>query len=357
MTSPDRTNGKRMQYRRLGQTDLQVSLLCLGSMTWGGQNTEAEGHAQLDYAVDRGINFIDTAEMYPFARDRSNAGLTETIIGNWLGRRGDRDKLVIATKIAPAAERMSLPRGGDDRLDEKNIIRAVDDSLRRLQTDYIDLYQTHWPDRQANFFGKLDYRHNPDLDGTPVEETLSALDKVVRAGKIRHVGVSNETPWGVAEHLRAADAGAGPRIVSIQNPYNLLNRTFEIGLAEFAHREKTGLLAYSPLAFGTLSGKYLDDRRPEGARLTLFRDFKRYLKPNGVRATKEYCRLAREYGLDPAQMALAFVNSRPFLISNIIGARTMEQLRSNMDSVDLELPDDLLEKIEAVHADNPNPGP
>lgn len=347
-----------MEYRQLGQTDIRVSLLCLGSMTWGEQNTEAEGHAQLDYAVDAGINFIDTAEMYPFAEHRRNAGLTESIIGNWLKKRNDRDKLVIATKIAPAAEYMSLPRGGDNRLDEKNITRAVDASLKRLNTDYIDLYQTHWPDRRTNFFGQRDYRHEPDADGTPIEETLATLDKVVHAGKIRHVGVSNETPWGVAEHLCLAAAGSGPRIVSVQNPYSLLNRIFEIGLAEIAHREHVGLLAYSPLAFGTLSGKYLDGRRPDGARLTRFPDFKqRYLKPNGIRATEEYCRLAREHGLDPAQMALAFANSRPFLTSNIIGARTMEQLRSNIESVNITLTNELLEAIEAVHNDNPNPCP
>lgn len=346
-----------MEYRQLGQTDIRVSLLCLGSMTWGGQNTESEAHEQLDYAVTAGINFIDTAEMYPFPVDSGKIGQTETIIGNWLKKRNDRDKLVIATKIVPAAENLTFVRGGDNRLDRKNIEQAVNDSLKRLNTDYIDLYQTHWPERQANYFGKLDYRHAAEADGTPIEETLAAMDDMVRAGKVRYVGVSNETPWGVAEHLRVAAAASRPRIVSIQNPYNLLNRIFEVGLAEFAHREQVGLLAYSPLAFGTLSGKYLDDSEPEGARLTLYRNFRRYLKPNGVSATEQYCRLAREHGLDPAQMALAFINSRPFVTSNIIGARTMEQLRSNIESVNITLPEDLLTAIEAVHTDNPNPCP
>lgn len=346
-----------MEYRQLGHTDIRVSLLCLGSMTWGGQNSEAEAHEQLDYAVSAGINFIDTAEMYPFPVDSGSIGQTETILGNWLKKRDDRDDLVVATKIAPASGNLSFLRGGNNRLDRKNIEQAVNDSLRRLNTDYIDLYQTHWPERQANFFGKLDYRHAEDCDGTPVEETLAALEDMVRAGKIRYVGVSNETPWGVAEHLRIATAGKGPRIVSIQNPYNLLNRIFEVGLAEFAHRERVGLLAYSPLAFGTLSGKYLDNNQPEDARLTLYPNFQRYQKANGVRATEQYCRLARDYGLEPAQMALAFINSRPFVTSNIIGTTSIEQLRSNIDSLNVVLSDDLLNEIEAIHADNPNPCP
>ncbi|MEX2525363.1 MAG: NADP(H)-dependent aldo-keto reductase [Gammaproteobacteria bacterium] len=346
-----------MEYRQLGQTEIRVSLLCLGSMTWGGQNTEAEAHEQLDHAVDAGINFIDTAEMYPFPVDSGNFGQTETIIGNWLKKRNDRDRLVIATKIAPASDNLSFLRDGNNRLDRKNIEQAVNDSLKRLNTDYIDLYQTHWPERQANFFGKLDYKHSAEGDCTPIEETLAALDDMVRAGKIRYIGVSNETPWGVAEHLRIAAGAARPRIVSIQNPYNLLNRIFEVGLAEFAHREQVGLLAYSPLAFGTLSGKYLENTQPQDARLTLYPNFQRYLKPNGVRATEQYCLLAREHGLDPAQMALAFINSRPFVTSNIIGARTMAQLRSNIESMNIMLPDDLVEAINAVHADNPNPCP
>jgi aryl-alcohol dehydrogenase-like predicted oxidoreductase len=346
-----------VQYRPLGRTGIDISLLCLGSMTFGGQNSEAEAHEQLDAAVDAGINFIDTAEMYPFPVSAENAGRTEAIIGNWLKQRGGRERLVIASKVCPAAGRLSFLRGGENRLDRKNITAAVDASLRRLQTDYLDLYQTHWPERDANFFGKLDYRHHPESDGTPIEETLEAMGDLVRAGKIRHVGVSNETPWGVAEYLRQAERRGLPRIASIQNPYSLLNRSFEIGLAEFAHREDTGLLAYSPLAFGTLSGKYLGGARPQQARLTLFPEFTRYTRERGTAAVGRYCRLAAKHGLDPGQMALAYVNTRPFLASTIIGARTMEQLRSNIASLDLELPAELLEEIEAIHGNDPNPCP
>jgi len=346
-----------MQYRPLGRTGIDISQLCLGTMTFGSQNTEAEAHAQLDAAVDAGINFIDTAEMYPFPVSADSAGRTESILGSWLKQRGGRDRLIIASKICPAAERITFLRGGNNRLDRNNITAAVDASLQRLNTDYLDLYQTHWPEREANFFGKLDYRHTPDADGTPIAETLAAMAGLIEAGKIRCVGVSNETPWGVAEHLRLAETRGLPRIASVQNPYNLLNRSFEIGLSEFAQREDTGLLAYSPLAFGALSGKYLDNARPEGARLTLHPDFKRYTKPRGEAATEHYCRLAAEHGLDPAQMALAYVNTRPFLTSTIIGARTLEQLRSNIASLDVELPEELLDNIEALHGGDPNPCP
>lgn len=346
-----------MQYRPLGRTGINVSQLCLGSMTFGSQNTGAEAHALLDAAVDAGINFIDTAEMYPFPVSADSAGRTESIIGGWLERRGGRARLIIAGKICPAAERVAFLRGGDNRLDKRNITAAVDASLQRLNTDYLDLFQTHWPEREANFFGKLDYRHNPDADGTPIEETLAAMAGLIESGKIRCVGVSNETPWGVAEHLRLSETRDLPRIASIQNPYSLLNRSFEIGLAEFAHREDTGLLAYSPLAFGALSGKYLDGARPEGARLTLHPDFTRYTKPRGAAATRHYCAVAGEYGMDPAQMALAFVNTRPFLTSTIIGARTLEQLRSNIASLDVKLPEELLAKIAEVHDSDPNPCP
>ena len=346
-----------MQYNQLGRTELKVSLLCLGTMTWGEQNTEAEGHAQLDYAIDSGINFIDTAELYPVPPRAETQGQTEIILGSWLAKRKDRDKLVIATKICAVADWIPYIRNGNNRLDRKNIEAALHASLKRLQTDYIDLYQIHWPERDTNYFGKLDYYHAPEKDGVPIAETLHILGELVRAGKIRYLGISNETPWGISEYLRVAQQNSLPRIVSIQNPYNLLNRTFEIGCAEFAHREQVGLLAYSPLGFGVLSGKYLRGARPADCRLSLFDRFSRYTSPLGVHCTEAYVKLARDNQLDPAQMALAFVNSRPFLTSNIIGARTMEQLRNNIDSINIKLSRDILRSIEEIHGQQPNPCP
>ena len=348
-----------MKYSRLGNTDIQISKIGLGTMTWGHQNTEREAHDQLDYALNAGVNFIDTAEMYPVPPVRERYGRTEEIIGAWLKKTGKRDRIILASKLCGASERIDYVRGGGVRLDKKNIEAAVNASLKRLQTDYIDLYQPHWPDRDSNYFGRLNYYHAPDKDLTPIAETLQALDGLVRAGKVRHIGVSNETPWGVAEYLRASRELGLARIVSIQNPYSLLNRTFEIGLAEFAQREQVGLLAYSPLAFGTLSGKYLDGRKPHKARLSLpeFKHYQRYTNAAGIRATADYQLLAVEYDLDPAQMALAFVNSRPFITSNLIGATTPAQLEGNIASIEIELPKDLLRKIEAIHTEQPNPCP
>ena len=346
-----------MQYRQLGNTHLKVSEVCLGTMTWGEQNTEAEGHEQLDYAVNQGINFVDTAEMYPVPPKADTMGRTEAILGSWLAKRKDRDKLVIATKMAAAADWLPYIRNGNNRADKKNIELALNDSLRRLQTDYIDLYQIHWPERDTNYFGKLDYPYPNSNDGVPIGETLAALADFVQAGKIRHIGISNETPWGIAEFLRQAEKHNLPRIVSIQNPYNLLNRTFEIGCAEFAHRDSVGLLAYSPLAFGVLTGKYLDNSKPAGARLTLFDRFTRYTGETGTSMTRAYVELAHEHDLSPAQMALAFVTSRPFVTSNIIGATSMQQLQENIDSIHLQLSEEALRAIEALHMHQPNPCP
>jgi aryl-alcohol dehydrogenase-like predicted oxidoreductase len=346
-----------MQYRQLGRTDLNVSLICLGTMTWGEQNTEAEAHAQLDYAVDAGINFIDTAELYPVPPKEETQGRTEEFLGTWLAKRSDRDQLIIANKVCAAADWTPYLRNGNNRLDSKNIEAAVDASLKRLHTDYIDLYQIHWPERDTNYFGKLGYYHAPEKDGVSIEETLKALSKLVASGKIRYIGISNETPWGIAEYLRVAEQNNVPRIVTIQNPYNLLNRTFEIGAAEFAHRENIGLLAYSPLGFGVLSGKYLNGAKPEAARLTLFERFSRYLNENGIKCTKAYVELARINGLDPAQMALAYVNTRPFLTSTIIGATNMDQLKTNIASIDLEISKDVIKAIEDIHEQQPNPCP
>ena len=346
-----------MEYNNLGQTDIKVSQICLGTMTWGEQNTEEEAHQQLNYAIESGINFIDVAEMYPVPPREETYGLTESYIGNWLSKRKDRDKIILASKVAAKAEWLPYIRGGRIKLDKKNIVQALEDSLRRLKTDYIDLYQMHWPDRDTNFFGKLAYYHAPEKDGIPIAETLAVLNELVKQGKIRTIGISNETPWGCAEYLRISREKELPRIVSIQNPYNLLNRTFEIGISEFSHREQVGLLAYSPLAFGALSGKYLDNQKPEGARLTLFERFNRYLNPQATKATEAYVNLAKKNDLDPSQMALSYVSSRPFLTSNIIGATSMEQLKMDIESINIELSDDVIKDIESIHEKIPNPAP
>jgi len=338
-----------MEYRKLGDTGIDVSVIGLGTMTWGEQNSEEEAHQQLDYALSQGVNFVDTAEMYPVPPQQETQGLTESYIGSWLQQRGCREKIVLASKVAGAADWLPYLRGGP-RLNEQQIDAALQASLQRLQTDYIDLYQLHWPERPTNFFGQLGYVHRDKEDLIPIHETLEALAKHVKAGKIRYLGLSNETAWGAMKFLAIADQMGLPRMVSIQNPYNLLNRTFEVGLAEIAHREALSLLAYSPLAFGMLSGKYVGGKRPANARLTLYSRFTRYLNAQGEAATQAYQAVADKYGIDVAQMALAYVNSRPFLSSNIIGATTMEQLSDNIASIGLTLSDELIGDIERVHS-------
>lgn len=345
-----------MQYRRLGQTELQVSAICLGSMTWGQQNTEADAHQQLDCALSQGVNFIDTAEMYPVPPMADTQGRTEQYIGSWLHVRRNRDKLILASKVTGRADTMSWIRGGP-RLNRTHIETALHASLKRLQTDYLDLYQLHWPDRATNYFGELGYRHKPDDDAVPLQETLEVLNDMVEAGKVRQIGVSNETPWGLMTCLRYVRRTDDARMVSIQNPYSLLNRSFEIGLAECALREQVGLLAYSPLGFGVLSGKYLDGPWPANGRLTLFKRFSRYTSKRAEQAVRAYVGLAQSHGLDPAQMALAYVNSRDFVTATIIGATTMEQLRSNIASISITLPAEVLQGIETIHQQNPNPSP
>lgn len=346
-----------MEYRPLGRTGINVSAICLGTMTWGEQNTEAQAHEQLDYALANGINFVDTAEMYPVPPRQETYGRTEKYIGGWLRGGKKRDKIILASKVVGRSDWLPYIRGGAARLDKKNIEAALDASLKRLQTDYIDLYQLHWPDRNTNFFGKLGYQHDPRDEPILLEETLTALNEFVLSGKIRFIGLSNETPWGTMKVLQIAEKLGLPRAVGIQNPYSLLNRTFEVGLAEVAHRENVGLLAYSPLGFGVLSGKYLRKRRPPGARLTLFDRFSRYNNPQAEAATERYVELARKFGVDAAQMALAYVTSRPFVTSTIIGATTMEQLSSNIASIQLKLLEPVLKGIEAIHQDHPNPAP
>jgi len=351
-----------MIYNELGRTGMQVSRISLGTMTWGRQNTQDEAFAQMDYAQDRGVNFFDTAELYASPPCAETYGATETIIGNWFKVRGGRDKVILASKIACKNVNDQNPpidymRDGGMKLDRANITAAVDASLKRLQTDYIDLYQVHWPERRTNFFGRLGYEHDDNDTSTPIEETLDALAEIVKAGKVRAIGLSNETPWGVMKYLALAEQKGLPRVASVQNPYSLLNRTYEIGLAEVSMREDCGLLAYSPMAFGVLSGKYLGGARPEGARLSLFPYFDRYVRGLTEHATERYVQLANDHGLDPAQMALAFVNRQPFVTANIIGATTTDQLKANIASLDVTLGMEVLEGIEVIHQDIPNPAP
>lgn len=347
-----------MERRRLGTTDLNVSTICLGTMTWGQQNTEAEAHAQLDRALELGINFIDTAEIYPVPPRAETYGRTEEIIGNWFASRpGVRDRVVLASKVAGANNNLPHVRGGA-RLNRRQIMEAIDGSLKRLRTDRIDLYQTHSPDRGVAIFGRPAPLPDPARDGTPIEETLDVLGELVKAGKVRHIGVSNETAYGVMRHLRHAEKSGAPRIQSIQNVYNLLNRRFEEALTEVALRANVKLLPYSALAMGVLTGKYLDGAWPPGARLTLFRErYKRYVGERCIEATRAYVALARRHGIDPAQMALAYVMSRPFVLSTIIGATSVVQLERDVAAATLKLDSELLAGIEAIHAAYPNPAP
>ena len=333
----------------------EVSKICLGTMTWGQQNTEAEAHEQISYALDRGINMLDVAEMYPVPPRAETQGRTEEYIGTWFKKTGLRDKYILATKAAGPNPEFHYLRGGP-RFTREQLMEAVDGSLRRLQTDCIDLYQLHWPDRYTNFFGQRGYLHREQPE-TPIDETLRALQELVAAGKIKTIGLSNETPWGTMKFLELADREGLPRVESIQNPYGLLNRTYEIAMAEVSHREDVGLLAYSPLGMGLLTGKYRHGARPEGSRMAVFERFTRYDGAETLEATEQYLQLADEHGLNPTHMALAFVNTRPFVLSNIIGATTMEQLKMNIDSLDVTLSKDLLKGIEAIQQRLPNPAP
>ena len=346
-----------MDYRELGRTGLKLSSLCLGTMTFGEQNSEADGHAQMDYARERGINMFDAAEIYPVPPKPETQGRTEAIIGTWLAARGSRDKVMIATKVAGRGKMTWLRQdGAKTRHSEAQINEAVEASLRRLRTDYIDLYQLHWPDRPMRIFEGHDYLHLSG-DTHPIDEILGVLAKLVASGKVRCIGLSNETPWGVMSFLKASEQHGLPRLASIQNAYNLVNRSFETGLSEIFYREQVSLLAYSPLGQGYLSGKYEGGALPPGSRKTLFNRLGRYETANGPRAISSYIELARRHGLDPAQMAIAFAVSRPFVTSTIIGATTMEQLKSDIAAAELTLADNVLEDIEQIHLDYPNPCP
>ncbi|SDL66945.1 NADP(H)-dependent aldo-keto reductase [Kriegella aquimaris] len=346
-----------MNYTNLPHTNLEVSKICLGTMTWGKQNSEAEGHEQMDYALEQGVNFFDTAELYPVPAHPDRKSETEKIIGTWFKAKGNRDKVILASKMAGKADFTKFIRTGGFTRD--SIIDAVEGSLDRLQTDYLDLYQLHWPDRNTNYFGKRGYKHSgTDLWEDNIHQVLETLRDLIREGKIRHVGISNETPWGTMRFLEESKVHASlPRIRTIQNPYNLLNRLFEVGLSEISMREKVGLLAYSPLGFGTLSGKYLGGMKPATSRITLFPQYDRYSSETAVAATAKYHKLAQENNMSMAQMALAFVNSRPFLTSNIIGATSMRQLEENIASIDITLNEEVLKGIEEIHNMIPNPAP
>lgn len=349
-----------MKFNPLGQTNIQVPEICLGTMTFGEQNNQDEAFSQLSYALERDINFWDTAEMYPVPPKAETQGATETIIGNWFGKNGGRDKIFLASKIAGPQQGGSHIRDGYTRFVEQEIAQALDGSLKRLQTDYIDLYQLHWPQRPTNFFGQLGYgnqHHEQQQKLTALEETLAALSKEVEKGRIRHIGLSNETPWGTMKFLHLAESMGLEKIVSVQNPYSLLNRSYEVGLSEIAHYEKIGLLAYSPLAFGYLTGKFRHGARPANARITLFSRFSRYTNPQSEWATEQYALFAEKHGLSLAQMSLAFIKQQFFVTSTIIGATNLDQLKENIDAFDLVLSNEVLQGIEEIHRQQPNPAP
>ncbi len=346
-----------MKYTKLPNTDIEVSKICLGTMTWGNQNTEEEGHEQMDFAVDQGVNFFDTAELYPIPAHPDRKSVTEKIIGNWFKKTGKRDQIILASKIVGKASFTKFIR--ETGFSREAIIEAVEGSLNRLQTDYIDLYQLHWPERNTNYFGKRGYQHAiDDYWEDNIHQVLETLRDLMQEGKIRNVGLSNENPWGTMRYLEESKVHANlPRMATIQNPYSLLNRQFEVGSSEISMREGIKLLAYSPLGFGALTGKYLNNQLPENSRLALFPNYNRYIQGNAMLATQKYYDLAHENGISLAQMALAFVNSRPFLTSNIIGATSIAQLQENIGSIDIELSTEVLEGIEKIHNEIPNPAP
>ena len=346
-----------MNYRKLGNTNLNVSTICLGTMTWGEQNSQEEGFEQMDYALAQGINFFDTAELYAVPPKKETYGKTEEIIGNWFHKRKSREKVILASKIA--GNGLSWIRNGGFQYDEKNITEAIEKSLARLKTDYIDLYQLHWPERKSNYFGKLGYQHqNKEEEWNDFEKILIVLNKFIKQGKIRHIGLSNETAWGLTKFLEISKIKNLPRVVSIQNPYNLLNRTHEVGLAEISVREKSGLLAYSPLASGYLSGKYRNGQMPKNSRMDLFfESWPRYRAPNAEKVIDEYFEVSKKHHLNLAQMSIKFCEIQPFMTSVIIGATTMEQLKINIESVNVNLSDEIIKDINNIQKLYPNPCP
>ena len=345
-----------MKFKKLGNTDLDVSSICLGTMTWGTQNSEKDAFEQMDYSLDKGVNFFDTAELYSIPPTAESYGKTEVMIGNWFEKKKNRDKIILASKIAGPG--LDWIRGGKNSFDEKGIGEAIEGSLKRLKTDYIDLYQLHWPERSTNTFGRREYTINKnEKEWNNFESVLNALDKFIKSGKIRYIGISNETPYGLSKYLEISKNKNLPRMMSVQNPYSLVNRTYEIGMSEISIREKCGLLVYYPLASGALSGKYRKGQMPKNARMTLFKGWERMINPLAMKAYDEYYKLAKENNITMVQLAQAFVNSRPFVTSNIIGATTMEQLKENIESMNIKLTEETLEKINIIHNNNPNPAP
>jgi aryl-alcohol dehydrogenase-like predicted oxidoreductase len=345
-----------MKYKKLGTTDLNVSLICLGTMTWGTQNSEKDAFEQMDYSVSKGINFFDTAELYSVPPTAESYGKTETMIGNWFEKRKNREKIILASKIA--GPRCDWIRNGKNCYNEKNLGEAIDGSLKRLKTNYIDLYQLHWPERSTNCFGVREFNINEEeKEWNSFETILQALDKYIKSGKIRHIGISNETPYGLSKYLELSNSKNLPRVMSVQNPYSLVNRTYEVGMSEISIREKCGLLVYYPLAAGALSGKYREGQMPKNSRMALFKGWERMINPLAMKAYDEYYKLATDNKMTMVQLAQSFVNSRPFVTSNIIGATTMEQLKENIDSINIELSDEIMEKINLIHNNNPNPSP
>ena len=346
-----------MKYRKLGNTNLDVSLICLGTMTYGEQNTEAEGFEQMDYAVEKGINFFDTAELYAIPPKQKTYGKTEEIIGNWFQKRKNRKKIILATKIAGPG--LKWIRGGGSQYSSKSIEEALNDSLKRLKTDYIDLYQLHWPERNTNYFGDLDYEHNTnEKKWNSFDSILNVFKKLIDQGKIRYIGLSNETPWGFSKFLQIAKEKKLPRVVSVQNPYNLVNRSYEVGMSEISIRENAGLLAYSPLAAGYLTGKYRNKQMPKNSRMDLFyENYPRYHNERTYNAVDEYFKIAKKNTVSLTQLSQAFVNSRDFVTSNIIGATTMSQLKENVESINISLTEEVINEINLVHEKIPNPAP
>ncbi len=345
-----------MNYKKLGNTDIKVSTICLGTMTWGEQNTQEEGFEQMDYALEQGVNFWDTAELYSVPPKEETFGHTEIIIGNWFKKTKQRDKVIIATKVAGPAR--DYIRGGGNNYTLKRMTEALNNSLKRLKTDYIDLYQLHWPERNTNAFGRLGYVHNDDKEWNKFEDVLGHLESFIKDGKVRDIGLSNETPWGVSKCLDLAKKHGLPRMMSIQNPYNLLNRTYEIGLAEISIREEIGLLAYSPLGSGYLTGKYRNNQLPKNSRMERDGDFwTRYNKPNTTKAVDAYYEIAKKHNIDFTQMSLKFCEIQPFATSIIIGATTMDQLKTNIESVNINLSNEVINEINEVQKIYPNPCP
>ena len=345
-----------MKFKKLGNTDLDVSLICLGTMTWGTQNSEKDAFEQMDYSVNQGINFFDTAELYSVPPTAESYGKTEIMIGNWFEKRKNRKRIILASKVAgPGCDWI---RDGKNNFNEKNIGKAIDGSLKRLKTDYIDLYQLHWPERSTNCFGRREFQPRKDeKEWNDFESILEALDKFIKSGKIRYIGMSNETPYGLSKYLELSKSKKLPRMMSVQNPYSLVNRTYEIGMSEISIREKCGLLVYYPLAAGALSGKYRNGQMPKNSRMALFKGWERMINPLAMKAYDEYYKLAKESNLTMVQLAQAFVNSRPFVTSNIIGATTMDQLKENIESINIELTQEIIDKINLIHNNNPNPSP